>query len=38
MRGKSQEQLQFLTVRNLNATGPEAHPLRAIKRHVDAVR
>ena len=37
MRGKLQEQPQFLTVLNLNATVPEDHPLRAIKRHVDAV-
>jgi transposase len=37
MRGKLQEQPQFLTVLNLNATVPADHPLRAIKRHVDAV-
>lgn len=37
MRGKPQEQPQFLTVLNLNATGPEDHPLRPIKRQVDAV-
>jgi transposase len=37
MRGKPQAQLGFLTVLNLNATVPTHHPLRAIKRQVDAV-
>jgi transposase len=37
MRGKPQAQPDFLTVINLNASVPAAHPLRAIKRHVDAV-
>jgi hypothetical protein len=37
MRGKPQAQLDFLTVLNLNATVPTHHPLRAIKRQVDAV-
>jgi transposase len=37
MRGKPQAQPDFLTVINLNATVPEHHPLRAIKRQVDAV-
>jgi transposase len=37
MRGKPQAQPQFLTVLNLNATIPEDHPLRPIKRHVDVV-
>jgi transposase len=37
MRGTSQAQPEFLTVLNLNATVPADHPLRAIKRHVDAV-
>ena len=37
MRGKPQAQPDFLTVINLNACVPEHHPLRAIKRHVDAV-
>src|SRR5262249_46677771 len=37
MRGKPQAQPDFLTVINLNATVPEDHPLRPIKRHVDAV-
>lgn len=37
MRGKPQAQPDFLTVLNLNATVPESHPLRAIKRHVDGV-
>lgn len=37
MRGQPQAQPEFLTVLNLNATVPADHPLRAIKRHVDAV-
>lgn len=37
MRGKAQAQPDFLTVVNLNGCVPEGHPLRAIKRHVDAV-
>ena len=37
MRGTSQAQPEFLTALNLNATVPEDHPLRAIKRHVDMV-
>lgn len=37
MRGKPQAQPDFLTVINLNACVPADHPLRAIKRHVDAV-
>jgi hypothetical protein len=37
MRGTSQAQPNFLTVVNLNAIVPADHPLRAIKRHVDAV-
>jgi transposase len=37
MRGKPQAQPDFLTVINLNACVPGDHPLRAIKRHVDAV-
>jgi transposase len=37
MRGKPQAQPEFLTVINLNATVPTDHPLRAIKRRVDAV-
>lgn len=37
MRGKAQAQPDFLTVVNLNAIVPADHPLRAIKRHVDAV-
>ena len=37
MRGKSQAQPDFLTVINLNACVPADHPLRPIKRHVDAV-
>ena len=37
MRGKPQEQPDFLTVINLNACIPANHPLRAIKRRVDAV-
>jgi transposase len=37
MRGKPQAQPDFLTVLNLNATVPPDHPLRAIKRQVDAV-
>ena len=37
MRGKAQPQPEFLTVINLNAAVPADHPLRAIKRRVDAV-
>ncbi len=37
MRGKPRAQPDFLTVINLNACVPADHPLRAIKRHVDAV-
>jgi len=37
MRGKAQEQPDFLTVVNLGARVPGDHPLRAIKRRVDAV-
>jgi transposase len=37
MRGKAQAQPDFLTVVNLNACVPPSHPLRAIKRRVDAV-
>lgn len=37
MRGKPQTQPEFLTVINLNACVPADHPLRAIKRRVDAV-
>jgi transposase len=37
MRGKPQAQPEFLTVINLNACVPPNHPLRAIKRRVDAV-
>lgn len=37
MRGKTQAQPDFLTVVNLNAVVPADHPLRAIKRRVDAV-
>jgi len=37
MRGKPQGQPDFLTVINLNASVPADHPLRPIKRHVDAV-
>jgi hypothetical protein len=37
MRGKPQAQPDFLTVINLNACVPTDHPLRTIKRHVDAV-
>jgi len=37
MRGKPQAQPDFLTVINLNASVPADHPLRAIKRRVDAV-
>lgn len=37
MRGKAQAQPDFLTVVNLNACVPADHPLRAIKRRVDAV-
>ena len=37
MRGKPQAQPDFLTVINLNASVPADHPLRPIKRQVDAV-
>lgn len=37
MRGKPQAQPDFLTVINLNQCVPSDHPLRAIKRRVDAV-
>jgi transposase len=37
MRGKPQAQPDFLTVINLNDCVPADHPLRAIKRHTDAV-
>jgi len=37
MRGKPVEQPEFLTVVNLNAMVPTNHPLRDIKRRVDAV-
>lgn len=37
MRGKPQAQPEFLTVINLNKCVPSDHPLRAIKRRVDAV-
>ena len=37
MRGKPQAQPDFLTVINLNSCVPADHPLRAIKRRVDAV-
>jgi transposase len=37
MRGKAQAQPDFLTVVNLHACVPADHPLRAIKRRVDAV-
>jgi len=37
MRGKPQAQPDFLTVINLNDSVPACHPLRAIKRRVDAV-
>jgi transposase len=37
MRGKPQAQPDFLTVINLNHCVPADHPLRAIKRRVDAV-
>jgi transposase len=37
MRGKPQAQPDFLTVINLNNCVPADHPLRAIKRHTDAV-
>ena len=37
MRGTSPPQPDFLTVVNLNAIVPADHPLRAIKRRVDAV-
>src|SRR5712671_8198757 len=37
MRGKPQAQPDFLTVINLSTCVPANHPLRAIKRRVDAV-
>jgi transposase len=37
MRGKPQAQPDFLTVVSLNACVPSDHPLRPIKKHVDAV-
>src|SRR5436309_9391148 len=37
MRGTPQAQPDFLTVINLSASVPTDHPLRAIKRQVDAV-
>ena len=37
MRGKAQAQPDFLTVINLNSCVPADHPLRAIKRRLDAV-
>ena len=37
MRGKAAAQPDFLTVVNLNACVPAEHPLRGIKRRVDAV-
>lgn len=37
MRGKPQAQPDFLTVINLNQCVPATHPLRGIKRRVDAV-
>lgn len=37
MRGKPQAQPDFLTVINLNSCVPADHPLRPVKRHVDAV-
>jgi transposase len=37
MRGKPQAQTDFLTLVNLNACVPAAHPLRTIKQHVDGV-
>lgn len=37
MRGKPEAQPEFLTVVNLNAMVPADHPLRGIKRRVDAV-
>jgi transposase len=37
MRGKPQAQPEFLTAINLNACVPADHPLRAIKRRMDAV-
>jgi transposase len=37
MRGRSQAQPEFLTVVDLNALVPADHPLRSIKRRVDAV-
>src|ERR1700761_4855498 len=36
MRGKAEPQPEFLTVVNLQAAVPATHPLRAIKRRVDA--
>lgn len=37
MRGKAQAQPDFLTVINLNGIVPEKHPLREIKKRIDAV-
>ncbi len=37
MRGKAEAQPDFLTVVNLNAVVPADHPLRGIKRRLDAV-
>lgn len=37
MRGRPQAQPDFLTVVNLDAAVPADHPLRAIKRHAEAV-
>jgi transposase len=37
MRGKPKAQPDFLSVINLNASVPDHHPLRQIKKHVDAV-
>jgi transposase len=37
MRGKPEAQPEFLTVINLNAAVPADHPLRGIKKRVDAV-
>src|SRR5271167_590962 len=37
MRGKAEAQPEFLTVINRNAVVPADHPLRGIKRRVDAV-
>ena len=37
MRGTPQAQPEFLTVLNLNAAVPANHPLRSIKRQIDAL-